>query len=288
VAFHYDLVVSGRNGGDRARAYASDVELRMGDVVRLEGRDWLVDVADEERLHVVPARYRLRLHHPNGSEEAGVVRRWRPDAPRVGHYFSTFEGGRPVTWQVVSELLAHDGDGSAYLALLAQRDYSEDVDTQLHELEHARQDGDGAPPEAAALFRRAEAAGLAVELVALDAGDEADWDEAAVFIDALTLDEIAEYLLQICGVDLDHQPRPTWLETVKDRLGEDLSAFRGDVEGEHAEIEEWEFRDGRIFASTGTTDDEARLESGHGWMCRLLDSEALGAAGFKRVRRSEL
>jgi hypothetical protein len=28
--------------------------------------------------------------------------------------------------------------------------------------------------------------------------------------------------------------------------------------------------------------------SGHGWMCRLVDAEVLGAAGFERVRKAEL
>jgi hypothetical protein len=287
VAFHYELLAGGRNGAERSRLYASDVELRVGDVLRLSGRDWLVDLADDGRLHIVPARYRLRLHHQNGGEEAGVLRRWRPDAPRAGHVFTTYEAGRPVGWQVVSELLAHDDEGSAYLALVAERDYSEAAEEpEVHELEHTREDGSA--PEAEELFRRAEAAGLAVELVALDAGDEADWDEATAFIDALTLEEVAEYLLQICGVDLDHDPRETWLDTVRERLRDDLRSFRADVDGDHLEIEEWEFADGRIFASTGSTDDEADPIRGHGWMCRLLDSEALGAAGFKRMRRSQL
>jgi hypothetical protein len=71
-------------------------------------------------------------------------------------------------------------------------------------------------------------------------------------------------------------------------LREDLRAFREDIEGEHREIEEWEFLDGRVFASVGTTEDEADPDKGHGWMCRLLDAEVLGAAGFSRVRKAEL
>ena len=60
------------------------------------------------------------------------------------------------------------------------------------------------------------------------------------------------------------------------------------MEENRDEIEEWSFRDGRIFASVGNLDDESDPNSGHGWMCRLVDSEALGAAGFERVRKAEL
>jgi hypothetical protein len=85
----------------------------------------------------------------------------------------------------------------------------------------------------------------------------------------------------MCGIDTDSDPRETWLARVKARLLEDLRPFREDVEGPHDQIEEWSFRDGRIFASVGNEDDESDPDSGHGWMCRLLDSEALGAAGFR-------
>ncbi len=68
----------------------------------------------------------------------------------------------------------------------------------------------------------------------------------------------------------------------------DLAHFRADVEGDRAEIQVWDFRDGRIFASIGAMEDESDPERGHGWMCRLLDASALGAAGFVRVRRAEL
>ena len=46
--------------------------------------------------------------------------------------------------------------------------------------------------------------------------------------------------------------------------------------------------DGRVFASVGSPDDEADPDAGHGWMCRLLDSSVLAAAGFARVRKAEL
>ena len=68
----------------------------------------------------------------------------------------------------------------------------------------------------------------------------------------------------------------------------DLERFRADIEGDHDQIEEWDFRDGRVFASVGSEEDEANPDSGHGWMCRLVDASVLGAAGFRRVRKTEL
>jgi hypothetical protein len=89
-------------------------------------------------------------------------------------------------------------------------------------------------------------------------------------------------------VNPDTDPKDGWLETVRSRLRDDLANFRADIEGEHDQIEQWSFRDGRIFASIGSEDEESDPLSGHGWMCRLVDAEVLGAAGFERVRKAEL
>jgi hypothetical protein len=75
---------------------------------------------------------------------------------------------------------------------------------------------------------------------------------------------------------------------VKERLRTDLERFRTDIDGDHDEIEEWDFRDGRIFAAVGSFEDEADPDKGHGWMSRLVDVSALAAAGFSRVRKAEL
>ena len=99
---------------------------------------------------------------------------------------------------------------------------------------------------------------------------------------------IDDDLFERCGVNLDHDPRETWLETVKAQLRSDLELFRSDLEGERDQIEEWEFREGRIFAAVGSFEDEANPDSGHGWMTRLVDVSALNAAGFSRVRKAEL
>jgi hypothetical protein len=159
-----------------------------------------------------------------------------------------------------------------------------------HELEHTlagRQDDD-VPESVEAMFARADEEGLELELVALEPGEEPDWPETDRYIDALTLDLIEDDLLELCGVDTAGDPRDTWLATIKGRLTEDRDGFRTDIESDHDQIEEWDFRGGRIFVSVGTHEDEADPESGHGWLCRLLDAGVLRVAGFQRVRKAEL
>ena len=152
-----------------------------------------------------------------------------------------------------------------------------------HELEHAV-----TPEEAVETLSRAEASGELVELVALEPGEAPDWAEAERYIDALIIDEIEDDLLVLCGVDPDNDPRDGWIDTVRARLREDLRRFREDIETNHDQIEEWDFRDGRVFASIGSFDDQANPDSGHGWLSRLVDAGPLYAAGFSRVRQAQL
>jgi hypothetical protein len=295
TAIRYEVVTVTRWGKERLRQYTREDELKPGDVVVLDGRQWLVERVDpagdsgRARAFAQPARYRLLLRHPDGREEAGAFRRVQPGAPRLGHSLTTIEHGSAVSWQVVDERLERDADGAPYLKLVAERDFSELEELPDHELEHALAAREEELPAAAeATFARAEQAGYAVELVALDAGEAPDWPEAEEYLDALVLDEIEDDLLELCGVNPDRDPRDSWLDTVKERLRSDLEQFRGDIEGDHHEIEEWDFRGGRIFASVGSFDDEADPNSGHGWMCRLLDGGVLAAAGFARMRKAQL
>jgi hypothetical protein len=290
VAVEYQLVHVNRVGHELTHAYNSETELAEGDVLRVEGRDWLVDAVEGERVRLEPARYRLVLRHPDGHTEVGAFRRYRPDAPRVGHTFSTVVAGDPVSWQVSDERLQRDDLGKPYLELTAERDYSEAEDAASlpeHELEHAlaREDGQ---EEAVAALARAQESGQLVELVALEPGEAPDWAEGERYIDALILEEIEDDLFARCGVDTGRDPQDTWLETVKARLQEDLRSFRADIESNHDQIEEWDFRDGRVFASTGTFDDQSSPDSGHGWLSRLVDASASAAAGFTRVRKAQL
>ena len=291
MAVRYEIVASNPSGKERVHTYSSDAELSPGDVIRLSGRDWLIDSSENgepPRLRARPARYRLRLRRPDGRDELGAFRRFRPDAPKVGHGFTTIEDGAPASWQVVEEILARDEDSEPYLELIAERDFGEFDELPDHELEHAVAPQEPGASEAATALARAEEAGLAVELVALEAGEEADWAAAESYIDALILEEIEDDLLEGCGVNPNKDPRDTWLETVQERLRSDLAHFRNDVRNGNAEIQRWEFRDGRVFASVGTMEDESDPNTGHGWMCRLLDASALGAAGFERVRKAQL
>ena len=294
----YELLTRSPSGHERVHQYASEEPLTPGEVLQLRGRFWLVESVDDAagesglpRAVAKPARYRLRLRHPDERQELGAFRRFRPGSPRLGHAFTTIESGQPISWQVMDEQLAHDDDREPFLDLVAERDYAEaEGDVPDHELEHAleRQLDAGLPSVAAATIARAAEQGLNLELVALDPGEEPDWAESGRYIDALIFEEIEDDLFEQCGVDVDHDPRETWLATVKERLRTDLEAFRNDIEGDHDEIEEWDFRGGRIFASVGSYEDEFDPNSGHGWMCRLADSGVLGVAGFERVRKYEL
>jgi hypothetical protein len=293
MALTYEAAAFTRSGRERVHTYASETALGPGDVIRMFGRDWLVERVeadtDPPRLIMKPARYRLRLRHPDGREDLGAFRRWRSDAPGVGHSFSTIEDGQPAVWTVTDTHLTHDDQDEPYLDVVAERDFGELDGLPNHELEHALDNRDADIPEAAqATLARAEEAGLAAELAALEVGEEPDWAEAERYIDALQLEEIEDDLLELCGVRPDSDPRETWLGTVKERLRSDLERFRADIEGEHDEIEEWDFRDGRIFASVGSVDDEANPDVGHGWLSRLVDSGVLTVAGFRRVRKTEL
>jgi hypothetical protein len=284
VAASYEIVMRGHAGREHALPYTSEERLTPGSIVLRRGRYWLVEHVEEARVYARPARYRLTLRHPDGRAEAGSFRRFRPDGPRIGHQLTTLESRVPISWEVVDERLGHDDAGEPFLELIAERDYAEAESLPDHQLEHALEQDDGA----AAALARAEAAGLAIELVALEAGQAPDWEEVERLLGALILEEIGDDLLELCGVDPRGDPRETWLDAVKERLRDDLRSFRADVEGDHDAIEEWDLRGGRIFAAVGSIEDESNPLSGYGWMCRLVDSGALGVAGFQRVRKAVL
>src|SRR6266508_3521780 len=198
MAFSYELITRNAAGHEHVRRYTSEEQLTPGSVVVLGGRSWLVESVDEGRVRARPARYRLTLRHPDGREEAGAFRRHRTDAPTLGHQLTTLERGTPASWAVAEQRLVHDEAGEPFLELIAERDYAEAESLPDHQLEHALEQED---KTAAAALARAEAAGLAIELVALEAGQAPDWAEAERFIDALIVEEIGDDLLQLCGVD---------------------------------------------------------------------------------------
>ena len=293
MAFDYEVVTVNRAGIERVHPLVLENELVPGSVVTLDGRDWLMDgVEDGDPTRVVakPARYRLRLRHADGREELGAFRRLRADGPRLGHSFTTIENQAPVSWSVVDETFARDEQDEPFLDLVAERDYGEaDGDLPDHELEHAlAARSDEVPDAARERIDEATRSGFSIELVALEPEESPDWEEARRYIEALSLDTIEDDLLEMCGVDTRRDSEERWLEIVIERLRDDLDRFSDDVEGDHDEIEEWDFHRGRVFASVGSPDDEADPDSGYGWMCRLIDAGALGVAGFARVRKPEL
>jgi hypothetical protein len=245
-----------------------------------------VERVEQGRAYARPARYRLTLRHPDGRIEEGAFRRFRADAPAVGHQFTTLEDGAPISWAVVEQRLAHDAGSCPFLDSIAERDYAEAESLPDHELEHAleRENDDDIAAAAATLSRAAEA-GLAIELVALEAGQAPDWEEASSYLESLILEELEDDLIEQCGVNPSRDKRETWLDIVKRRLRNDLDSFRADIDGLHDEIEEWDFHGARIFATVGRFDDDSNASSSFGWMCRLVDSGVLLAGGFYRARK---
>jgi hypothetical protein len=282
----YKIVTHDRTGQEHVRPFTSADALTPGTVMLLGGRYSLVERVEQERVYAAPARYRLTLRHPDGRNEEGAFRRFRADAPAVGHQFTTLENGAPISWAVVEQYLAHDAGGDPFLESIAERDYAEAESLPDHELEHAlERDNDDDTAAAAAMLSRAAEAGLAIELVGLEAGQAPDWEEASSYLESLILEELEDDLIEQCGVNPGRDRRETWLDIVKRRLRNDLDSFRTDIEGLHDEVERWVFRGARIFATVGRFDDDLNPSSGFGWMCRLVDSGVLLAAGFFRVRK---
>jgi hypothetical protein len=147
-------------------------------VVLLAGRYWLVDRVEQTATHARPARYRLTLQHLDGRLEAGAFRRFRTDAPTVGHQFTTLKDGAPVSWAVVEQRLGRDDAGHPFLELIAERDYAEAESLPDHQLEHTLDRERDDTSAAAAVMARATEAGLAIALVGLEAGVTPDWAEA--------------------------------------------------------------------------------------------------------------
>jgi hypothetical protein len=240
-------------------------------------------------VHAVPAHYRLTLQDDDGREEDGAFRRFRADAPRVGHRFTTVDHGSITSWEVTSQRLVRERDGQVFVEYCAEREVLDTESPPDHQLEHAlEQRREWSMDSPTRLLALAETTGRLVELVSLEPGQAPDWDAAARFLDALVVEEVGDNLFELCGVDTRRHPEGEWLGIVQERLRADLDSFRRDIEGDHAAIGEWDFRGGRVFAAVGAAEDEASPASGYGWMCRLVDSDVLGAAGFARVRKASL
>src|SRR3954463_10474426 len=105
LSVSYAIVTRDRSGRERVRPYHSEDALAPGSVVLLRGRYWLVERVERSRGHAQPARYRLTRRHPDGHQEPGAFRRFRADAPTVGHQLTTLEDGTPISWTVIEQRL---------------------------------------------------------------------------------------------------------------------------------------------------------------------------------------
>jgi hypothetical protein len=285
LSVSYEIVTRDRSGREHVRRYDSEDALAPGSVVLLRGRYWLVERIDRSRVHARPARYLLTLRHPDGHREPGTFRRFRTDAPTVGHQLTTFERGAAISWTVIEQRLARDDAGEPFLESIAERDYAETESLPDHQLEHALAQERDETRALDTVLARTAASRLAIELVGLEAGQAPDWDESTRYLDSLILEELEDDLLEQCGVDPRRDPQRTWLDTAKRRLRDDLDSFRADIERDHNQTEEWDLRGGRIFAALGSFADDANPASGYGWICRLVDAGVLQAGGFHRVRK---
>lgn len=285
MPFSYTLVTHDRAGREHSRPYTSENPLAPASTVLLSGRYWLVDRVEQTAVYARPARYRLTLRHPDGHLETGAFRRFRTDAPIVGHQLTTLERGTIVSWTVGEQRLGSDPDGNPFLELLAERDYAESESLPDHQLEHTLDQERDDTDAAAAMLARATEAGLAIELVGLAAGEAPDWGEAGRYLESLIIEELEDDLFEQCGVDTRHVPPERWLDGVKERLRADLDSVRADIDGPHDQVEEWDFQGGRIFAAVGSFDDDSNPLSGYGWLCRLVDASVLQAGGFYRARK---
>ena len=95
--FHYDIAATTRAGKQRVHPYASEEPLEVGQIVRLEGRYWLIESIEDSRAAAKPARYRLNGRHvyknsaalrfgrlpacPEAARPLGPVRSPRPRRP---------------------------------------------------------------------------------------------------------------------------------------------------------------------------------------------------------------
>lgn len=198
MSVSYEIVTRDRTGREHVRPYHSEDALAPGSVVLLRGRYWLMERVERSRGHAQPARYRLTLRHPDGRREPGAFRRFRADAPTVGHQLTTLEDGAPISWTVSEQRLARDDAGEPFLESIAERDYAGSESLPDHQLEHALEQDDDTSVADTVLARATEP-GLAIELVGLEGGQAPEWESATRYLDSLILEELEDDLLEQCS-----------------------------------------------------------------------------------------
>ena len=170
-----------------------------------------------------------------------------------------------MSWQVVDERLADD-HGEPYLDLIAERDYSELRTRRAARAragararaQEARRGAARAPPRrGGGPGRRAGRArgGRGARLGRGRGATSTRWSSRR-----------SRTTCSSSAASTRPRRRETWLDTVKARLRATWSDSGTTSRADHDQIEEWEFRDGRIFAAVGSIEDEADPDRGHGWM----------------------
>src|SRR4051812_6206127 len=108
MSFSYTLVIHDRADKTHSHPYTSSEPLVKGAVVLFGTRYWLVYEVSGTIVEARAARYRLSLRHPDGDTDIGAVRRFRSDAPIVGHRLATVEEHKPVSWVVMQAVFSRD------------------------------------------------------------------------------------------------------------------------------------------------------------------------------------
>ena len=197
----YDVVVVHRTGKEHVHRYTTEEPLEPGDVVRLEGRHWLSSAsratARRRSPRAIGCGFAIRTAARTSGRSAasdptrrGSATRSPPSrtGARSAGRSSTAAGPRRERRAVPrprrgARLRRRRSDAARPRARAHARPRSED------EL----------PEGAEATLARAADEGLSVELVALEPGEEPDWEAAERFIDALVLEEIEDDLIEQCG-----------------------------------------------------------------------------------------
>ena len=202
------------------------------------------------------------------------MRRMRPDGPRLGHSFTTIEDGAPVSWSVIDEEFAHDEQGEPFLDLVAERDYGEaEGDLPDHELEHAlTARSDEVPDAARERIDEATRLGFAIESSRSSRTRLPDWEEARRYIETLSLDTIADDLLELCGVDTEELAKGHGSKPSSRASATTSSSFSADVKGTTTRSRSGISTTAASSPRVGSVADESDPDRGHGWLCRLLDA----------------
>ena len=183
----YEVVTSISREKERVRRYSSDDPLAPGErapdgwplLARSRASKGREARPGLPRVLAKPARYRLRLRHPDGHEELGAMRRLRSGSPDgwVTHSRRSRKDSRSAGRWSTSSLSATSA-ASRFSTYVAERDYAEaegSSPTMSSSTRSTVRRRGGCRRTPTRRSQRLPREGLDVELVALDPGEEPDW-----------------------------------------------------------------------------------------------------------------